>query len=487
MQRVNKGDHMTTTTNILLVDDHPMLRKGLRLLIESEEGLSVVGEANDGQEAIDQVRELTPDIVVMDINMPNLNGIDATRQILAESPQSRVLALSIHSGKQYVENMLEAGAVGYLLKESAPEELIKAIRVIREGKSYLSADITEIVLSRLRHESGTGKASTINSQRLVGKLQRPGLATTNVHRAQLIEKLEAGCEKKLTLVTAPAGYGKTALISDWLTHSDIPSAWLTVDSDDNALRPFLESLLAAIRALFPEVCPNVQTLVEAANQPPVSILAEALTNDIEQGPHRFILTIDDYHLIEDKSVHDLLSQLLKCPMRQMHLVIISRRGPFLPLPLLRANNDINEIRVNDLLFSVAETTTFLERGLEREIDPETVSNWMERTKGWIAGLQLAIDAAQQSDMVDESAPAESGTRIEASEGLTEWREILTNREYEILLLLEQRLSDKEIADQLCISTDTVRTHNKNIRGKLNANSRRDAVAKAIALKILSPN
>ena len=151
---------MTTTTNILLVDDHPMLRKGLRLLIESEEGLNVVGEANDGQEAIDRVRELTPDIVIMDINMPNLNGIDATRQILAESPQTKVLALSIHSGKHYVENMLEAGAVGYLLKESAPEELIKAINVIGEGKSYLSADITEIVLSRLRQAQGAEEAST---------------------------------------------------------------------------------------------------------------------------------------------------------------------------------------------------------------------------------------------------------------------------------------------------------------------------------------
>ena len=130
---------MTTITNILLVDDHPMLRKGLRLLIELEEGLNVIGEANDGQEAIERVRELAPDIVVMDINMPNLNGVDATRQILAESPQIKVLVLSINSSKQYVESMLEAGVIGYLLKESAPEELIKALHVISKGKSYLSA------------------------------------------------------------------------------------------------------------------------------------------------------------------------------------------------------------------------------------------------------------------------------------------------------------------------------------------------------------
>lgn len=136
---------MTSIKNLVLVDDHPMFRKGLRLMIDLEEDLKVIGEANDGLEAIEQVRELKPDIVVMDINMPNLNGIDATRKILEESPKTKVLVLSIHSSQQYVESVLEAGATGYLLKESAPEELIKAIRIICEGKSYFSADITEIV------------------------------------------------------------------------------------------------------------------------------------------------------------------------------------------------------------------------------------------------------------------------------------------------------------------------------------------------------
>ena len=97
---------MIKETTILLADDHAMLRKGLRLLIEQEEGFHIIGEAGDGREAIDQVRLLTPDVVVMDINMPDVNGIEATRQILAESPETRILALSIHAGKTYVEEML---------------------------------------------------------------------------------------------------------------------------------------------------------------------------------------------------------------------------------------------------------------------------------------------------------------------------------------------------------------------------------------------
>jgi ATP/maltotriose-dependent transcriptional regulator MalT len=478
---------MTTTTNILIVDDHSMVRKGLSLLIESEEGLRVIGEASDGKEAIDLVRELVPDIVVMDISMPNLNGIDATREIIAESPQTRVVALSCHSGKQYVESMLEAGAAGYLLKEGAPDELIKAINVVKEGKAYLSAEITDIVLSRLRQTPRAKEVLTADSHLVVSKLQRPVLASTIVHRSELIRKLEAGREKLLTVIAAPVGYGKSTLASDWLAHCNTPSTWLTLDEEDNDLRRFLEYLLEAIRALNPGACPNVQSLAEAANLPPTSILAKTLANDLEQVTQHFILTLDNFHLIENKSIHDLLSKLLKLPLSSMHLVLIGCRDPFLPLSTLRANNVINELRIKDLSFSVAETTTFLERALQQDIDPKIAAFWTEKTDGWVTGLQLAPYTIQNSDVVDEHAPGETNMEDEASEELAGWRELLTNREYEILLLLKQRLHDKEIADQMCISMETVKSHTKNIRKKLNVISRREAVAKAIELKFLSPS
>lgn len=478
---------MTTITRILLVDDHPMLRKGLRLLIDSEEGLSVVGEASDGQESIARLRELTPDIVVMDINLPNLNGIEATRQILSESPQTRILALSIHSGKEYVEKMIEAGASGYILKESAPEELIKAIRVISEGKSFVSADITEIVLARLRQSQRTGGEVARDLNTLTCKLRRPDLGATIVHRALLIEKLENGREKRLTLLIAPAGFGKTTLVSDWLANSGTLSAWLTADRNDSRLLHFLETMMASIRTLYPDSCPNVQALVGAANQAPISILFSALSKDIEQCAHRFILAIDDYHLIEDKSVQDLCSLLLKNPLEQMHLVIISRRDPFLPIPSLRDANDINELRMDDLLFSEQDTITFLEQNFGQEVDPGVVSEWMIKTRGWVQGLQLAISSTEESAPSNGASPGKFTNRNKASAGRAEWRELLTNREYEILLLLKQRLSDKEISKQMYISTGTVKTHTKNIRRKLDAVSRRDAVAKAITLNLLPPD
>jgi len=132
---------------VLLVDDHALLRKGVAFLLHEESEILVVGEASNGEDALAQVKELRPDIVVMDISMPKLNGIEATKQIVATSPQSKVIALSIHSAKHFVEGMLDAGAAGYLLKESLPEELVQAIYLVMDDKMYLSSAVTDIVVS----------------------------------------------------------------------------------------------------------------------------------------------------------------------------------------------------------------------------------------------------------------------------------------------------------------------------------------------------
>jgi two-component system response regulator NreC len=146
-----QNDNDTKLIKILLVDDHVLLRKGISLLLQEENEMLVVGEANNGEEAMALVKELKPDIVVMDISMPKLNGIEATRRIVATSPESKVIALSIHSAKNFVEGMLDAGASGYLLKESLPEELIQAICVVMDGKMYLSSAVTDIVVSGFRN------------------------------------------------------------------------------------------------------------------------------------------------------------------------------------------------------------------------------------------------------------------------------------------------------------------------------------------------
>lgn len=140
---------------ILLVDDHVMLRKGVLLLLQEEDSMLVVGEASNGEEALQQLNILKPDVVVMDISMPKLNGIETTKKMTATFPEIKVIALSIHSGSDFVEGMLDAGAAGYLLKESLPEELILSIQAVNKNEMYLSSAITNIVVAGFRKRRQT--------------------------------------------------------------------------------------------------------------------------------------------------------------------------------------------------------------------------------------------------------------------------------------------------------------------------------------------
>jgi len=126
---------------ILLAEDHGITRQGLRSLIEKQPDMEVVGEAEDGRKALDLVRQLVPDVVITDISMPNLNGIDATHQIVRDFPQTKVIALSIHSKMPFVTGMFKAGASGYLVKESLFDELLEAIQTVSAGGTYLSPKI----------------------------------------------------------------------------------------------------------------------------------------------------------------------------------------------------------------------------------------------------------------------------------------------------------------------------------------------------------
>jgi DNA-binding NarL/FixJ family response regulator len=133
---------------ILLVDDHTVLRQGLRALLLTEPDLEIVGEASNGRQAVQLAGKLAPDVVVMDIAMPQLNGLEATNQIRKEAPQAKVLILSSYADDEYVHQLTEAGAVGYLIKQTAANELIKAIREVYKGNAYFSPSIAKRLLNR---------------------------------------------------------------------------------------------------------------------------------------------------------------------------------------------------------------------------------------------------------------------------------------------------------------------------------------------------
>jgi two-component system response regulator NreC len=192
---------------IILADDHQIVRQGLRTLLAAEPDMEVVAEADNGRAVLKLAQELVPNVVIMDISMPDMNGIEATRQILADSPGVKVIALSMHSDSLFVLNMLKAGASGYLLKDCALEELVKAIRTVVAKKTYLSPGISDIVIK----DFVSGRAATDTSafailtarEREVLQLMAEGkntnqiadflcisIKTVEAHRKQMMNKLD---------------------------------------------------------------------------------------------------------------------------------------------------------------------------------------------------------------------------------------------------------------------------------------------------------
>jgi DNA-binding NarL/FixJ family response regulator len=149
---------------VLIADDHKIMLAGLRSLLEKQTDLQVIAEAENGRKAVQLAQETKPDIVVMDVSMPDLNGIEATTQIIESVPDTRVIALSMHSDKRFVLGMLRAGAAGYLLKDCASQELANAIHQVAGGKKYLSPEITGVVIDDFLLGASPGEALTVSSQ-----------------------------------------------------------------------------------------------------------------------------------------------------------------------------------------------------------------------------------------------------------------------------------------------------------------------------------
>ncbi len=154
---------------VLLVDDHRMMREGLCSLLASSADIQVVGQASDGREALDLVRKLLPDVVVMDVGMEGMNGVEATRRINLEFPRVKVVGLSTHTGSNYVHHMLEAGALGYVVKIAAHDELLQAVRAASRGRTYLSSEIAGLVVKR---STEAHVAGGISAQTTLGSRER---------------------------------------------------------------------------------------------------------------------------------------------------------------------------------------------------------------------------------------------------------------------------------------------------------------------------
>ncbi len=233
---------------------------------------------------------------------------------------------------------------------------------------------------------------------LVTKLRPPQLARDFVPRPRLLDRLLEGLDRPLTLVTAPAGFGKTTLIAGVVASFTGPCGWLTVDEHDNHLPTFVEHLVGAIQTTFPDACRSTLGLLRQPRTPSVDLLVRALANELAELPQGTLLVLDEYDVIQNPLVDTLLVGLLRHPTSGLHLVIAARAQPALPLARLRARGQVTEIDAHDLRFSRAEAQAFLDRSLGVALSDEAVAALEAQTEEWIAGLRLmTIAVSQQPD------------------------------------------------------------------------------------------
>ena len=208
---------------VLLADDHKLIRAGLRLVVDQQPDLSVVGEADDGRQAVELAKSLKPNVVVMDIGMPNLNGIEAARQIGGMDPGAAVVMLSMHSDESYVLRALSAGARAYLLKDSATTDLVQAIHAVAEGKSFFSPAVSKVLLQdymrKLRRSGAEDSYDLLSprerevlqliaegkSNKEVASLLNLSVYTVETHRAKIMQKLNLKGVPELILYAVRKG------------------------------------------------------------------------------------------------------------------------------------------------------------------------------------------------------------------------------------------------------------------------------------------
>ncbi len=229
---------------------------------------------------------------------------------------------------------------------------------------------------------------------LATKLYIPPLRPHVVLRPRLIERLNEGLHHKLTLIAAPAGFGKTTLVSAWLAGCDRQVAWLSLDKGDSDPTLFLTYLVAALQTIAPDMGGGVLGALQSPQPPPTASLLTALLNDITTISDPFVLVLDDYHVIDAQPVDQALTYLVEHLPPQMHLVIVTREDPALPLARLRARGHLTELRATDLRFTPSEAAGFLNQGMDLNLSAEDIARLLARTEGWIAGLQLAALSMQ---------------------------------------------------------------------------------------------
>ncbi len=244
-------------------------------------------------------------------------------------------------------------------------------------------------------------------QRLTTKLYLQPARQTLVDRPVLLEQLRDGLRGKLTLVSAPAGFGKTSLVAAWRKECESPLAWVSLDQEDNEPLRFLDYLIGALQMVDTNLGDESAELLRRSSTPPIKVVLTSLLNEINAYDKEFVLAFDDYHVIHEHGIHDALSFLIERLAPHAHALIATRSDPPFPLGRLRARGELKELRASDLRFDNTEAAAFLNEVMSLELTPQDIAALEDRTEGWIAGLQLSAlslqGRANRSELVKDFA------------------------------------------------------------------------------------
>ena len=297
---------------------------------------------------------------------------------------------------------------------------------------------------------------------LTTKLYIPPPRPNVVLRSRLIARLNQGLHRKLTLISAPAGSGKTTLVSTWLAACQRPAAWLSLDEGDNDPARFLTYLVAALQTVAPTIGAWVLGVLQFPQPPPTEVILTALLNEITTIPDDVTIVLDDYHSIDSRPVDQALAFLLTHLPPQMHLVITTREDLQLPLARLRARDQLTELRDTELRFTSSEAAGFLKEVMGLSLSTEDIDALDQRTEGWIAGLQLAALSLQGHEDATSFIQSFTGSSRFIIDYLAE--EVLERQPEEVCAFLLQTSVLERMCAPLCDAVLNVRSESAPLAG-----------------------
>jgi len=254
---------------------------------------------------------------------------------------------------------------------------------------------------------------------LTTKLYLPPARANLVPRSRLTQRLDEGLTRKLTLISAPAGFGKTTLLSEWIPHSQWCVTWVSLDEGDNDSARFWSYFIAGLQRLNPDLGETALSLFQSSQPPSLELCLTTLLNEVAIFPEPFALVLDDYHVIENSLLHEAITFLLDHLPPQLHLFITTRADPPLPLSRLRGREQLTELRAGDLRFTPDEAMAFFNQVMGLGLSPGDVTALETHTEGWIVGLQLAALSMQGRDDLSDFIAAFTGTHRYVLDYLTD--------------------------------------------------------------------